>query len=107
MMQDWSLTITKILLYLLLIAFIGLCVFASIQNPIANSIEMLFSNIWTWVFLSDLYIGLILVFLFMMFFEKRLIMRLVWLMSLICLGNIATLAFIIIYFDKVHYKLQK
>ena len=80
----------------LALGFIGLCLYAGIQFPVSQMMD-LFDNIWAWVILTDLYLGLFLFFLFIVAFEKRLLMRGLWLIALVFLGNLASLLFLMIH----------
>lgn len=91
---------------IMLLGFIVLGLITQFGVPHQHNFMLLFENKWFWIVLSDLYIGLIVFFLFICFFETRLITRLLWLIALLTLGNIASLLYLIIYWPKVRAKLQ-
>lgn len=80
-----------------LISFIALCVYASLQSPLWDAFSSLSSDIWFWVTLYDLYIGLGLFIGFTYLVKRNVRHTLLWGITCLLLGNMASLVWLIMY----------
>jgi hypothetical protein len=80
-----------------LLGFVGLCLYASLQVPLWEEFSLLTPFIWFWVTLADLYIGLGLFISFVYFVKRSTAHTLAWGIACLCLGNMASLVWLIVY----------
>lgn len=82
--------------WLLLAAFIWLCIDAARQSGVLEGgAAMLEASRWGLVSLVDLYLGLLFIGAWMYFVSARRRWLPLWWVGLACLGNIATLLFVL------------
>ena len=91
--MSWG--IFQFTLLLMLVAFIGLCVWAHVQMPFFTSVPMFLENPWGIVTLIDLYLGFFLFAGFVLLFEDNKIIGWIWAVLPLFLGNAIGLAYII------------
>lgn len=80
---------------LILLVFIALIVRASMEKSIGAAVAELVADGWGVVTLVDLYAGLFIIAVWIAFVEGSLRRSFWWIIALIFLGNLATLAYII------------
>jgi len=91
----------KVFLALLGIGFTGLIFWALSIKPLGESLEYIAADPWGVVTLADLYLGFIL---FMFFIFKTSISKIkavVWSASLLVLGNVIAVIYLILYLNQV------
>ena len=78
----------------LILALAALIVKASFEKSLATIFVTLLSDTWGIVTLIDLYAGFFVVAAWIAAIERNALRSLLWLIALLCLGNLATLVYV-------------
>lgn len=84
--------------------FIFMCyevISTSLESNLADNWEFLGSIPWMRATLYDFYANVLLIFIWICYKEKFLILKILWLTLLVCLGSIATSAYVLIQLFKL------
>jgi|GEM_PF-853804 len=78
------------------------CIYwAFLQKPISESGALLFGDPWGIVTLADLYIGFFIFSIFMALTVSKKITLLIWIPSLMILGNLTALVYLTLHYRKL------
>ncbi|MEP3265573.1 MAG: hypothetical protein ABJ081_03010 [Hyphomicrobiales bacterium] len=93
----------------ILIAMLGLVltimvVLAALEAPINESFLRITQDLWGWVTLLDLYLGFILIAIFIAIIERESSIAFMWIVPLFFLGNIWSALWFVIRFEKIMRK---
>lgn len=94
----------KFILGVLGALFTGLIVWAFSQKPLGESADLLLKDPWGIVTLADLYLGFFLVILFIFYTCKNKGAALLWSGTLLVLGNVVSVIYIICYLSGIGVK---
>lgn len=73
---------------------IALIVLSSLEQSLASGLAVLTDHLWGITTLVDLYFGLLLIGLWIVWVERRPLRFIPWLVALAALGNLASLAYV-------------
>ena len=76
--------------YAVLAAMIAVTVTASLERGVFTALADLWSDAWFRATLADAYFGFLTFYCWVAYREEGWIGRIVWLLAILCLGNIAT-----------------
>lgn len=91
------------LLGLVLTMMIGL---AALEAPISESFSRITQDLWGWVTLVDLYLGFILIAVFIAIIERDSSIAFMWIVPLFFLGNIWSALWFVLRFGKIMRKIS-
>jgi len=91
---------------LLAIGFACCIYWAFLQKPISESGSLLLNDPWGLVTLVDLYLGFFMFTIFMYLTNTKKISLIIWIPSLMILGNITALVYLVVHYKKLVQKLK-
>ncbi|MEM8797394.1 MAG: hypothetical protein AAGE61_17675 [Pseudomonadota bacterium] len=83
------------------IALLVLIVLAALEAPIGESFSRITEDLWGWVTLVDLYLGFVLIAIFMAYCEQRIGMAVFWILPMFFLGNIWSALWFVVRFSAI------
>ncbi|MEP2942743.1 MAG: hypothetical protein ABJL18_11480 [Hyphomicrobiales bacterium] len=98
--------ITQILIAMLGLVLTIMVVLAALEAPINESFLRITQDLWGWVTLLDLYLGFILIAIFIAIIERESSIAFMWIVPLFFLGNIWSALWFVIRFEKIMRKLS-
>lgn len=97
-MKNFS-TPYHIFLWVMLALFVGLCVWAHLTAPLPG-FQRIFDQPWWLVTFADLALGALCMASLMVFFEPNKLVALIWVASLLVLGNIVSVFWLCFRFTR-------
>ena len=97
--------ITRLVFAALGIGLVILIVLAALESPIGVSFSRITEDLWGWVTLADLYLGFLLIALFIAFVEGKGIGTVFWIVPLFFLGNVWSVLWLVIRWNKITHRL--
>lgn len=98
--------VTQILIAILGLFLTIMVVLAAFEAPINESFSRITQDLWGWVTLLDLYLGFILMAIFIAIIERENSIAFMWIVPLFFLGNIWSALWFVIRFGKIVKKIS-
>jgi hypothetical protein len=86
----------KVFLILVWIFMVYMVVSTSLESSLFKEWDFLGSIPWMRATLWDFYANVLVIYLYVLYREKRITIKIMWLILFFCLGSIATIAYVLI-----------